>query len=870
MLILFAFIKIALYLLIQLQSHAVATTLKCDELLQSENWLSDDGSIVSASSSTRWHWEPCPPLQNSSDGLEMTGMCVLCSSVTRILACVGNHVTHLPKPEELPPVVDIYQVANSDVRVIHAESFYNKTVREIFIENNVISVMSQKAFDNIIGLKVLSLANNDLPNFYISTVDELPELEVLILDDNGFEFSGSGDFIKSNSLSSNEEQRYEANELSMRMLSLAKNPLKSLPRYGFTWLANSPFTYLSLRGCSIQSAHEELDLSDVTSIGLALFNVTMGLKNGVLQHLALSSSGLVRIPNPALIHVAHSLTGLTLQGNNFQKIRKGDFPEMPLLQTIDLRRSSIIVLDDGAFNGLAALDTLYLSENRLAVVHSPFIQLNKLTYLDMSGNPDTIFSGDGADFTLEEDSFKGLTNLTVLNLSNSKLQKLRDKHFLPITKLEILALCNTEIKNVDDQPFRNLRALQKLDLSGSCSITEQLDDDVFYGLIRLIELRLTDSNFDFTREVTSDYFSHLVDLQNLILTYNKIRILYSNSFVSLKLLDYVKLDGNRIESWQYSVFGNNTNLRELSMKNNHLSYITDVMLEEFRGLEYLVLHDNPLQCDCNMEKFVLEIAMNSNTIVENWNKKSSPLKCYDSVLKINIDLVQLPEYNMCAVVAETSPPDIIPPVDPTMNIAILASVCFISLVVLLVIIAVGYRKRNNLRYFALMVRSTMAAALMEDQDLEEVVIYIYDVFVSYCEADRDWVIEKLLPSLEREAQLRVCLHERDFQPGYGILDNIIHCIDKSKSLLFVVSTMSLKSQWCKFEMHLAQHRFVETNRDKFILVLMSDIPKYQRPRTLHYLMATRTYLIWDPEHSNLFWKRLKKSLLINASHSSVV
>lgn len=44
------------------------------------------------------------------------------------------------------------------------------------------------------------------------------------------------------------------------------------------------------------------------------------------------------------------------------------------------------------------------------------------------------------------------------------------------------------------------------------------------------------------------------------------------------------------------------------------------------------------------------------------------------------------------------------------------------------------------------------------------------------------------------------------QVGVSILENIIHSMDKSRTLLLVISEAFLLSQWCQFEMHLAQHR----------------------------------------------------------------
>lgn len=86
--------------------------------------------------------------------------------------------------------------------------------------------------------------------------------------------------------------------------------------------------------------------------------------------------------------------------------------------------------------------------------------------------------------------------------------------------------------------------------------------------------------------------------------------------------------------------------------------------------------------------------------------------------------------------------------------------------------------------------------------------FTYDVFVSYCESNRDWILGEFLPNMDQCSDIKVCLHERDFQVGLSILENIIHCMDASRYLLLVVSQSFLLSQWCQFEMHLAQHRSV--------------------------------------------------------------
>jgi hypothetical protein len=62
-------------------------------------------------------------------------------------------------------------------------------------------------------------------------------------------------------------------------------------------------------------------------------------------------------------------------------------------------------------------------------------------------------------------------------------------------------------------------------------------------------------------------------------------------------------------------------------------------------------------------------------------------------------------------------------------------------------------------------------------------------------------------------------------------------------------------------------RLIETRREQLILVLLSDISKIKRPRTLNFLMRTKTYIMWPLEDKkdqrNVFWRRLKKAIVLN-------
>lgn len=216
-----------------------------------------------------------------------------------------------------------------------------------------------------------------------------------------------------------------------------------------------------------------------------------------------------------------------------------------------------------------------------------------------------------------------------------------------------------------------------------------------------------------------------------------------------------------------------------------------------------------------------------------------------------------------------------PPRDRT-NLALSLYISIPLVVIISLVVIIVYWKWWYVKYFFVLCKNSAILTFMDDSDSgkdaivtsksdEPVETFLYDVFVSYSESNRDWVLDEFISNVEKRESINVCLHERDFQVGYGILENIVSCMDRSRCLLLLVSENFLLSQWCQFEMNLAQHRLLETRRDKLILVLLEDIPVRKQPKTLKYLMRTKTYIKWPAEgtaeEKHLFWKRLKKAII---------
>ncbi|XP_062373914.1 toll-like receptor 13 [Sardina pilchardus] len=133
--------------------------------------------------------------------------------------------------------------------------------------------------------------------------------------------------------------------------------------------------------------------------------------------------------------------------------------------------------------------------------------------------------------------------------------------------------------------------------------------------------------------------------------------------------------------------------------------------------------------------------------------------------------------------------------------------------------------------------------------------------------DERWVMEELLPNLERRGPpfLKLCLHSRDFQLGKDIVENITDSLYRSRRTLCLVSRHYLRSNWCSLEMRLGTYRLQVEHRDVLILVFLEKIPSnlLSAHHRLARLVKTRTYIEWpqDPAQQGAFWERLWKKLL---------
>ncbi|XP_063545568.1 toll-like receptor 3 isoform X3 [Cydia strobilella] len=583
------------------------------------------------------------------------------------------------------------------------------------------------------------------------------------------------------------------------------------------------------------------------------------------------------------------------------------------LRELDLRACAITTLSTGTFQGMENLEALYLSENSILNINAKaFSGLNNLIHLDMSRNYNNDEFGNHKSLILESlDVMDDLRNLVSMDFSSTRLSQSNLMMFNSFGKsFQRLSLCETGLTRLRTGIFNNT-SLRFLDVSGNNGILNQ------YGVLSGLENTLEVLYAVKVGLVHLNLFERFKRLEILNVQNNEVSDFTSEVAKTMENLQILDLDNNRLSTWIAYKFSYMRRLKYLSLRKNNINMINENMIEDFKNLQYLGFAENFVICNCHTRE-LFEIGLNAdreatkqsrirsqykkrgnmtkfssyhtgftsyNAII---NKRTNVSKacevdsaCDGEIYHDNITASYLlldynPSLYQCMQLVEGvymsfSHPlgcDVSPRVDfdaaiekswnKLLALIIIPAILFPVLVFVFVF-------RKNFRYFFITVRnSALLSMINKDTIIDDSRIFNYDVFVSYCNDDRGWILDQLLPHLETNCGVSVCLHERDFQVGLSILENIVSCMDRSRSIMLVISKEFLLSQWCQFEMHLAQHRLLETRREDLILVLLEEIPRRLRPTTLHYLMLTKTYIVYPSEAGDNvkkdFWRRLGRSV----------
>lgn len=685
-------------------------------------------------------------------------------------------------------------------------------------------------------------------------------------------------------------------------LSMNANPVKMLHQHMNMFKSSHRYVkYLSLARCDLTRVPPVFQLEDMHRRPLSTMVEYMTFYGN--KFLGMSAAG-------EHYTLSFNATGATIMNmgsspqTQAENIWSSGFSAVTFtkLRELDLRACSIQVLGQSLFKGMSELRALYIGENEIFFIDSTaFTGLTKLVHLDFSRNQ--AFDENGNPKNLATDSYYAFQhlNLISLDLSYTKLTQRNLGMLKSLGKnLRSLSLCDTGLNSLHDDIFVTT-SLQILDVSRNNGILQGtkplkgIEDSLIILYAQEVGLN------------TMNIFQNFTKLVILQLANNEINNVNDIAVRNLRHLKILDLNKNRISSWFKPTYSLMPELSYLSLKDNNINLITEEMIQDLMYVDYLALSENSLICNCHTKDLYKMAAKNEklhkevyvqitetglhhnaydhyNGIIKDRNKVElydCDDQCYEDIGVSGT--LRFVDYSndtyICLPFGESKPVQIADvfscgrasrgkTYDDDLKNGRLKLLALLTLPCVMIIVSIIYVCRRHIRYFYITMRNSAMLSLINKKDIvDDNTIFNYDVFVSYCNEDRGWVLDHLLPHMETECSISACLHERDFLVGLSILENIVSCMDRSRSIMLILSQRFLLSQWCQFEMHLAQHRLLETRREDLTLILLEDIPRRLRPNTLHYLMLTKTYIVWPKDESErpMFWKRLKKTLIAQKS-----
>ncbi|XP_031556786.1 hemicentin-1-like isoform X2 [Actinia tenebrosa] len=144
--------------------------------------------------------------------------------------------------------------------------------------------------------------------------------------------------------------------------------------------------------------------------------------------------------------------------------------------------------------------------------------------------------------------------------------------------------------------------------------------------------------------------------------------------------------------------------------------------------------------------------------------------------------------------------------------------------------------------------------------------YQYDVFITFSSKDFLWVKTELIPLIEKH-NLNYCIHNRDFQPGKNIVDNMADSVYNSRRILAVLSKNYMSSTFCRGELDMALCRNTLRNDSSLIAIRVDEIEKKRLPKALQ----GNTFLdYYNDQEKNLWEIRLAKQLALKEEEENTL
>ncbi|KAL6489329.1 hypothetical protein MHYP_G00030700 [Metynnis hypsauchen] len=628
----------------------------------------------------------------------------------------------------------------------------------------------------------------------------------------------------------------------------------------------------SLQNCRVQLRMFNIWSSWIKQINFGFWKNTTKIKSVAMVDMGLKEASFCSTANGTVWNI----TILNLQENSLTEIKSNQFACMPLLEQLILSNNSIETFLQGALKGLPRLRILKLDANKI----------KQLTYLDFESLPalEILLLDNNNIQEIEEGTFRNQVHLEEMTLGTlmysefylslifygfpPKLHHLSldvgpyiaTFHIGNISPLERYFALNLNMYDVlyfvsiEDCDNPALRSVQELRLNAKNMICNFHTFWSFFTNLESFEFR-SDPEDEFESYTAINTMHHLRRLKLVDLNLSN----HTDTgmiFRNLQNLQILIVENCRLYFITKSMFQDLQSLVLLRLYVSNPLVLLDGMFDTLPSLKAIVLDRLDLRCDCEND-WLIDWAKSSRQVQVIYLQRQECVWHFQkrNYLDTMEKLCQTDVQYLCYLGTAI-----------TITLLVSASVgyhfTYWPCVVLFFRLR-GYVERKIGRKWR--IKKRRAGQGKEDLEVEEEMKY--DAFVSFSSHDEAWVFGELAPRLEEQGhpRLRLCLHNRDFEVGKGIVDNIAESIYTSERTVCVLTRRYLRSEWCGLEMRVATHRLLEEQKHRLILIFLEHISPFELSafHRLVTVVKSRTYLEWPEELAKRehFWECLRRSII---------
>lgn len=610
-----------------------------------------------------------------------------------------------------------------------------------------------------------------------------------------------------------------------------------------------------------------------------------------LKTLGLSSTGLTKLP-PGFLTAMPRLQRLDLSRNQLQStvLCMNETGDVSGLTTLDLSGNQLHILPPAAFSCLPHLRELLLQNNQLHSLEGHLFQdLQQLETLKLDGNPllqlgknwladlpalTTLSLPETQILLNPEPGFWGAKNLRTLSLwlpappAPAALS-------LPmyLTSLELHIAPGTMHWTLSPRIFPYLETLTINGRGLKLKLGSQNASEVFPALQKL---SLLDNSLDaFCSQGTSNLFLwQLPKLQSLRVwgAGSSSRPCLITGLPSLRELKMASLQSiTQPRSVQLEeLVGDLPQLQALLLSSTGLKSLSAAAFQRLHSLQVLVLEyekdlvlqDSLREYSPQMPRYIYILESNlacqcANAWMEPWIKQSTKTYIYIRNNRLCPELRLLARGSLTSFLWDHC--------SQTLELKLFLASS--ALVFMLIAMPLLQEARSSwFSYLQALFRVWLQGLRGKGAEGKR---FLFDVFVSHCRQDQGWVIEELLPALEGFLPgglgLRLCLPERDFEPGKDVVDNVVDSMVSSRTTLCVLSGQALCNPRCRLELRLVTSLLLAAPAPPvLLLVFLEPISRHQLPgyHRLARLLRRGDYCLWpeEEERKSEFWTWLRSRL----------